>query len=99
MGEQNSYFEATMAKNITRPAAGMSYPIFAMIVCSILGGLITGLAFQVIVWWPLPVSVAPYYEDSLFQTGFAWGAVTGALVGFVIGFITDETHFDDVKYE
>jgi hypothetical protein len=83
----------------TRAARGLSYPILAMIVSAIAGGLITGLAFQVIVWWPLPVSVAPYYEDSLFPTGFAWGAVVGALVGFVIGFITDEDHFDDVTYE
>ena len=83
----------------TRAARGISYPILAMIVCAILGGLITGLAFQVIVWWPQPQSVAPYFEDSLFPTGFAWGAVVGAVLGFVIGFITDEDHFDDVTYE
>lgn len=82
-----------------RPAAGFSYPILAMIVMALAGGLVTGLAFQVIVWWPLPISIAPYYEDSLFPTGFAWGAVSGALVGFVTGFITDESHFDDVTYD
>jgi hypothetical protein len=88
-----------MAVREIRQPGAMSYPILAMIVCALLGGVITGLAFQVIVWWPLPVSVAPYFEDSLFPTGFAWGASIGALVGFVLGFITDEDHFDDVTYD
>lgn len=88
-----------MARKVNEAATGSTYPIMAMIVCAVLGGLITGLAFQVIVWWPLPISVAPYYEDSLFISGFSWGAVVGAIVGFVTGFITDEAHFDDVTYE
>lgn len=88
-----------MAVKKTEKTAKMSYPIMTMITMALAGGLITGLAFQVIIWWPLPISVAPYYEDSLFLTGFSWGAVSGALVGFVIGFITDEAHFDDVIYD
>lgn len=88
-----------MAVKKTDRATGFSYPIMAMLVMALAGGLVTGLAFQVIVWWPIPISVAPYFEDSLFLTGFSWGAVTGAIVGFVIGFITDEAHFDDVTYD
>lgn len=88
-----------MAVRETKAARGMSYPILAMIVCALAGGVITGLSFQVITWWPLPISVAPYFEDSLFPTGFAWGAVIGALVGLVLGFITDEVHFEDAHYE
>lgn len=83
----------------TRAARGLSYPILSMIVMALAGGIVTGLAFQVIIWWPQPIAVAPYFEDSLFPTGFAWGAVTGALIGFIVGFITDEEHFDDVTYE
>lgn len=88
-----------MANKSETAAPAISYPLLCMIVCSVLGGLITGAAFQVIVWWPLPISVAPYFEDTLFLSGFSWGAVSGALIGFVLGFLTDEAHFDDVSYE
>jgi hypothetical protein len=88
-----------MAVRETRRPGAVTYPIMCMIVCALAGGLITGLSFWVITMWPLPVSIAPYYEDSLFQTGFAWGASIGAMMGFILGFITDEDHFDDVTYD
>lgn len=89
-----------MANKIQRQKpSGMSNPVFAMIVMAIVSGLLVGAAFQVIVWWPLPLGVAPYFEDSLFPTGFAWGFIVGGFFGWLIGYMTDESHFIDATYE
>jgi hypothetical protein len=87
-----------MAKKIERTEA-MSAPILGMLVMAIAGGLLVGSSFVAITAWPHPISVAPYYEDSLFLTGFAWGMVVGAFFGWIVGFLTDENHFSDVTYE
>ncbi len=86
-----------MAKATTQKT-GLSTPILAMLLMAIIAGLIVGASFEVITHWPLPVSVAPYFEDNLFGTGFVWGFVVGGLMGWIFGFITDEEHFTDVSY-
>lgn len=90
-----------MAKDIAKDKAqtGYSNAIVCMLVFALAGGLLVGGSFQVIVFWPLPIAVAPYFEDSLFPTGFAWGFVVGALIGWIVGWLTDERHFADVSYE
>jgi hypothetical protein len=55
-------------------------------------GLISGLSFVVIKYWPLPASVAPVFG---FKGGFLWGAVIGAVTGLVIGYCIDDQHFKD----
>jgi formate/nitrite transporter FocA (FNT family) len=86
-----------MAKEVT--SSKLSNPILSMLLMALAAGVITGLSFQFIIYWPLPVAVAPYFEDSLFPTGFAWGFVSGALFGFILGYLTDESHFIDFTYE
>jgi hypothetical protein len=78
---------------------GMSVPILGMLVMAIAGGLLVGSSFVAITAWPQPISVAPFFEDNLFGTGFAWGFIVGAFFGWLIGFLTDEKHFSDVSYE
>jgi hypothetical protein len=87
-----------MAKTVQK-AEGMSIPILGMLVMAIAGGLLVGASFVVITAWPQPISIAPYFEDSLFLTGFTWGFVFGGAIGWTIGFMTDESHFSDVSYE
>ena len=86
-----------MAREVEH-TSGMPLPILSMLLFAIGGGILVALSFQVIIYWPLPVAVAPYYEDSLMPTGFAWGFIVGAFVGWLIGWLTDERHFIDVSY-
>ena len=78
---------------------GLSYLILGMLVMAVAAGLLVGGSFVAIQYWPQPISVAPYFEDSLFGTGFTWGFIFGAFIGWVVGFMTDERHFSDVTYE
>jgi hypothetical protein len=92
--------EVTMAKIEKRTSAStVSVPILAMMIFAIAGALLVGASFQVIIFWPQPVAVAPYFEDSLFATGAVWGLVVCGSVGWLIGWLTDENHFTDTKYE
>lgn len=80
-------------------SSGMPLPILAMLVFAVAGAILVGASFQVIIYWPQPVAVAPYFEDSLFPTGAAWGFIVGGLVGWILGWLVDESHFSDTKYE
>jgi len=78
-----------MAKKADTPQP-MSLPLQAMLLMGILGALLAGGSFWIIQYWPLPVSIVPYYT---FQEGLIWGACLGAFHGLILGFITDESHF------
>lgn len=73
----------------------LSVPIVAMMVCALASTVIVAASFWVINYWPLPVSVAPYYE---WPVGAVWGFLVGGLFGYCIGWLTDERHFTDTKY-
>jgi hypothetical protein len=88
-----------MAQREVPTNTGLSVPITAMLFFAVAGALLVGASFQVIVWWPQPVAVAPYYEDALFPTGAAWGFIVGGFTGWLIGWLTDERHFADTIYE
>ncbi|HEY9773674.1 MAG TPA: hypothetical protein V6C81_07675 [Planktothrix sp.] len=66
------------------------FPVAAGLMCGILGGIVVGLSFWVITFWPLPAAVAPYFG---FRIGFVWGAVVGFAFGAILGFLTDDSHF------
>lgn len=85
--------------SVDKNSGGLSVPILGMLTMALAGGLIVGSSFYVITIWPMPISVAPYFEDNLFGTGFTWGFFVGGLMGWIIGYMTDETHFNDVSYE
>ncbi|MBZ0188661.1 MAG: hypothetical protein K8F91_20615 [Candidatus Obscuribacterales bacterium] len=70
--------------------SGMNFPINAMLVMAVLGALVSGFSFEIIKYWPLPVSVEPYFG---FEIGWIWGATVGAVTGLVLGYLTDERHF------
>ncbi|HEY9678123.1 MAG TPA: hypothetical protein V6C76_08935 [Drouetiella sp.] len=72
--------------------SGWGLPSAAMVVVAILGAIVSGLSFKVIQYWPLPVSVAPYFG---FREGALWGLVVGAVMGLVLGFLTDDSHFPE----
>jgi tetrahydromethanopterin S-methyltransferase subunit C len=71
---------------------GIGLPSAAMVVIGLAGALVSGLSFLVIQYWPLPVSVAPYFG---FRQGALWGLVVGAVFGLILGFLTDDSHFQD----
>ncbi len=53
----------------------------------ICGAIIVSACFVVIRYWPVPVSVAPYFGGRM---GLVWGAVVGSLVGLCIGYLVDD---------
>jgi hypothetical protein len=67
-----------------------SMPVLATLIMGTLTGIVSGLSFVIIKYWPLPASVVPYFG---FREGFVWGAVIGGVSGLVIGFLTDDKHF------
>ena len=67
-------------------------PVLGALVMALLTGLVSGLSFVVIKYWPLPVSVPPVFG---FQGGFLWGAVIGAVSGLVIGYFIDDERYSD----
>lgn len=71
---------------------GIGLPSAAMVVIGIAGALVSGLSFLIIRYWPLPVSVAPYFG---FRQGAMWGLIVGAAFGLCLGFLTDDSHFQD----
>jgi ABC-type uncharacterized transport system permease subunit len=70
----------------------LSLPMIGMIMLGLTGAIVTSASFYVINYWPLPVSIAPYYGPG---EGFAWGLVAGGICGWVIGFLVDDKHFSD----
>lgn len=71
---------------------GIGLPSAAMVVIGIAGAIVSGLSFKIIQYWPLPLSVAPYFG---LKVGAAWGLVVGAAFGLCLGFLTDDSHFQD----
>ena len=88
-----------MADNGKKNSNGGSTALTGMLVFAVTGALLVGGSFWIITRWPLPVAVAPYFEDSLFQTGAIWGFIVGGFVGWIIGWLTDESRFTDATYE
>jgi hypothetical protein len=88
MHELDKNLRKSMAPKNNKPA---SLAIPALIVMAILTAVVSGASFEVINYWPLPVSVAPYMG---FQGGAVWGLVIGAITGLVIGFAVDDKHFE-----
>lgn len=83
-----------MAKKDTKDEVSM--PVAGMVVVGVGGALVTSASCEAIKYWPLPVSVTPYFG---WQEGLAWGLVVGALVGLVIGYLMDEKYFSGRSYE
>lgn len=83
-----------MAKQKETKSHGLTLPIAAMLVMSVLGALVVSGSFEVIKYWPLPQSVEPYYD---WVAGLVWGAVGGGLFGFILGYLTDDNHFASTK--
>ena len=69
-----------------------SLPVAAMFFMAVVSALIVGASFEVIKYWPVPVSVVPYFG---FKGGAMWGLVAGGLAGLILGFLTDDSHFED----
>jgi len=82
---------ATTAKK-TESNGTVGLPSAAMVAIGLVSALVSGASFWIINYWPLPVSVVPYFG---FQGGALWGLVVGAVSGLVLGFCTDESHFAD----
>ena len=82
-----------MAKKESNPE-GMSLPIIGMLLISVLAAVVVAAQCEVIKYWPLPVSIAPYFGGDV---GFWWGLIVGAPVGLLIGFIADENNYPDQK--
>lgn len=74
----------------------MSLPIIGMLIMAPLGAVVVGAQMEVVNFWPLPVSIAPYFGA---EVGVWWGLVVGALVGLFVGYIADERHYDDTVYK
>lgn len=76
-------------------ASQLSMPVIGMLLLGTTGALITALSFKVVCYWPLPVSVSPYFGG---KAGLVWGLIVGAISGLAIGFLVDDRHFSDTKY-
>ncbi|MBU6451405.1 MAG: hypothetical protein KGS72_06485 [Cyanobacteria bacterium REEB67] len=81
-----------MADSSITQKSGSSFPVAAMIVIALVAAVVAGASFEVIKYWPLPVSVAPYFG---FKIGAFWGLAVGAVSGLVLGYCTDDSHFTD----
>lgn len=69
---------------------GPNLPLTAAGIMALLGAVVVGLSFEVIKYYPLPVSVDPYFDG---WTGAAWGAVVGAICGLILGYLTNDDYF------
>ncbi len=74
----------------------LSMPAIGMLTLGTVGALVTAFSFKVMEYWPLPVSVSPYFG---MKTGLVWGLVVGAISGLAIGFLVDERYFSDSEYK
>ena len=81
-----------MAKKEVVVKNGPGLPSAAMVVIGVLSAIVVSASFVVIRYWPLPVSVAPYFGA---RQGAMWGLVVGAICGLVLGFLTDDSHFPE----
>lgn len=69
-----------------------SLPVAAMFFIALISGAVVAGSFEIINYWPLPVSIAPYYG---WGTGLGWGLCAGALFGYILGWLTDDNHFEE----
>jgi hypothetical protein len=74
--------------------SGSSFPVWSMIFIALIAAVVSGASFVVIKYWPIPISIAPYFG---FKMGALWGLIAGAVSGLVLGFCTDDIHFDEAK--
>jgi hypothetical protein len=70
----------------------MSMPILGMLLMGVLGALIVAAQTEVVKYWPMPCSIAPYFGP---EVGFWWGLIVGGVAGLVVGFLVDEKHFNN----
>ncbi len=70
---------------------GPNLPLNACFIMAIAAAVIVGASFEVIKFYPLPVSVDPYFDGI---TGGWWGLVVGAVTGLVLGYLTDDKYFE-----
>jgi hypothetical protein len=68
----------------------ISMPLLGMLVVGISSAIVVAASFVMIRYWPLPVSIAPYFGG---RAGLVWGAVAGSLIGLCLGFLVDEKNF------
>jgi hypothetical protein len=81
-----------MATKEKKSDESIGLPSAAMVVIAVISAIVTGASFEIIKYWPLPVSVVPYFG---WQGGVLWGLVVGAVSGLILGFCTDDSHFAD----
>jgi hypothetical protein len=79
-------------KDNSESKSGIGLPSAAMVFVALISALVSGASFEIINYWPLPVSVVPYFG---FREGALWGLVVGAVSGLILGFCTDDSHFAD----
>ena len=68
----------------------ISMPIIGMLLVGISSAIVVAASFVMIRYWPLPVSIAPYFGG---RVGLVWGAVAGSLIGLCLGYLVDEKNF------
>lgn len=83
-----------MATNDDSKKGGLSLPTTGMLLLGIAGAVIVGVQTEVINFWPLPPSVAPYFG---WQEGIWWGLFGGGVTGWFVGYIADESRYPDAK--
>ncbi len=70
----------------------LGLPLVGMLFMGAVGMVVSALSFIVIRYWPVPVSVAPYFGG---RVGLVWGLVCGAVFGLILGYCVDDSHFDN----
>lgn len=78
---------AQMEKN----ESGLGMPVTMMLILGLTGAVVVALCFVLVKYWPLPVSVAPYFG---WKDAFAWGGIAGGLTGLLLGHLLDDRHFE-----
>ena len=79
-----------MAKKSDSLPEEISLPVVGMLLMGFSGAVIVAAQCEVVKFWPLPASVAPYFGADV---GMWWGLIVGGAVGLVVGFIADEKHY------
>jgi len=79
-----------------KKANGYNLPLTMMFLFALLGAVVVPLCFEVINYWPQPVSVVPYFG---WQTAIWWGLIVGGVNGLILGFLCDDSHFEQTSYQ
>lgn len=80
--------------NNPKSDTGMSLPVIGMLLVGIASAVIVAVSTEVINFWPLPPSVAPYFG---WEQGLWWGLIPGGVTGLFIGWMVDERHYPNGK--